>query len=208
VLVEIYLMYAGIRDLNINTVKMFQDRVVSLQKKVVDKSKPRSYRFAAKQKMNHFKKTYEYRLGSMMIFFTRGIKPENLKKWTGKYFRFAMMLKLTLYEVLIVSLQQLPTTQITLLFAIQISSVLIIFKALFVDKIYDHKIYGVSDLITELTILFYFSIGLATSYSEEALDTKAWFLNAQRMQIYLILITLLINLVQVIYQGCLSIIHF
>jgi hypothetical protein len=58
--------------------------------------------------MINYKKRYEYSLGSMMIFFTRGIKPENLEKWTGRYFRFAIMLKLTLYEVFIVSLQQLP----------------------------------------------------------------------------------------------------
>lgn len=114
------------------------------------------------------------------------------------------MLKLTLFEVFIVSLQTLPLTQLTLMFISQLVTIFIIAKGFFYDKIYIHKVYGISDLFTEWTILFYFIIGLLSSYYGEDINSKEWFLKIQLAEIYLILITAAINMVQVVYHGILS----
>jgi len=44
----------------------------------------------------------------MNIFFTKGIKVKHLKKFTGRYYRFSLMLKLVLFEIIVVCSQMLP----------------------------------------------------------------------------------------------------
>jgi presenilin-like A22 family membrane protease len=114
-------------------------------------------------------------MGAMMIYFTKGIKVEHLSKWTGRYYRFALMIKLVLFEILIVSLQMLPKTQLLLMSLIQLFVMCVILKALFIDRIYNHKFFGFMDLVTELTVFCYLMIGnVSTWMGEENLNPSTW----------------------------------
>ena len=86
--------------------------MVSIKKEVIDKTKSIEYRTEAKRRMMYAIKRYEYSMGSMMIFFTKDIKVEHLEKFSGRYFRFALIMKLVLFEIMIVSLQMLPRFQL------------------------------------------------------------------------------------------------
>ena len=191
---EVYFMYQGIKKLDIDKIEKYEEKVKSLKEKILNKKYSNSYKMSVKAKLIYYNKRYDYDMGAMMIFFTRGIKPKNLRKWTGRYFRFAMMLKLTVFEILIVSLQQLSYLQLVLMFLLQLFTVIIITKGFFFDKIYIHKVYGFSDLTTELTILCYFMIGLTCRIYGDSIDSKPWFLKVQLLQIYLILFTSAVNI--------------
>jgi hypothetical protein len=47
-------------------------------------------------------------MGSMMGFFTKDFKVQYLETFSGKYYRFALMMKIIFFELLIVSLQMIP----------------------------------------------------------------------------------------------------
>ncbi len=71
----------------------------------------------------------------------------------------------------------------------------LIFKAFFIDKIYSHKFYGFMDLLTEMTIMFYFILGLLNNFlGEKKLGKNSWEM-VQMLEIYLILVTALLNVV-------------
>jgi hypothetical protein len=58
---------------------------------------------------------------------------------------------------------------------IQLIVVLIILKALFLDKIYSHKFFGLMDILTELCILSYLKIGnINTWMGEGKIDKSTW----------------------------------
>lgn len=144
-------------------------------------------------------------MGAMMIYFTKGIKVQHLEKWTGRYYRFALMMKLVMFEILIVSLQMLPKTQLMLMTIIQFVVIIIIVKGLVVDRIYNHKFFGFMDFITEMTIFCYLLVGnMSTWFGEENLDKTMW-TKMQLYEIYLILFTAGMNILQVLYNGILSI---
>jgi hypothetical protein len=144
-------------------------------------------------------------MGAMTIYFTKGIKVNHLKKVTGRYYRFALMLKLVLFELFIVSIQQMPMLQLVLMSVCQFTVLIIIFRAFFIERIYSHKFFGFMDLMTELTIMLYLAIGLlVTIKGSENLDPDT-FLNMQLYEIYLILVTAGLSVIQVVYNGILSV---
>jgi hypothetical protein len=145
--------------------------------------------------MMYYRRRYDYDMGAMMMFFTKGIKVKHLVKWTGRYYRFALIMKLVLFEIFIVSLQMLPKTQLFLMTTAQLAIVIIIFKAFLIDRIYNHKFFGFMDLLTEFTILGYFVVGnISTWIGENNVDRSFW-TNIQLVEIYMILVTAFFNVV-------------
>jgi hypothetical protein len=168
-------MYNGIRVLNLKKIENFENKVKEIQEYIVDQRNKHSSRKKAKARLNYYKRRYEYDMGAMMIYFTKGIKVKHLAKWTGRFYRFALMMKLVIFEILIVSLQMLPKTQLMLMSFVQLIVIVIIVKALFIDRIYNHKFFGFMDLVTELTIFCYLVIGnLSTWVGEENIQKEKW----------------------------------
>lgn len=115
VFVELIGMYNGIKKLNISRIQRYENKVKEIKAYIINKRNKHSNRLLAKARLAYYKKRYEYDIGAIMIYFTKGIKAEYLQKWTGKFYRFALMIKLIIFEVLIVSLQMLPKTQLMLM---------------------------------------------------------------------------------------------
>lgn len=115
VLIEIISMFEGLRKLNLNKITNYETKVNEIKEYIVDKSKSHTNRLNAKSRLMYYKRRYEYDLGAMILFFTKGIKVQHLKKWTGRYYRFALIMKLVLFEIMIVSLQMMPKTQLMLM---------------------------------------------------------------------------------------------
>lgn len=164
VFMEIINMVNGIRNLDLILIERYEKKVKKIQDYIIDKTNTRSNRLLAKNRLNYYKMRYEYELGAKMIYFTKGIQAKYLQKWTGRFYRFALMVKLIFFEILIVSLQMLPKTQLMLMTSAQIVAIIIIAKALFSDKVYTHKFFGFMDLFTEVTIFFYLAIGNISTY--------------------------------------------
>lgn len=206
--IEIINMYSGIKYLRVKTIEKYESKVAELKKQMLEPKMSEQNKLKIKARLLYYKRRYTYKMGSMMIYFTRGIKPHHLRKLSGRYYRFVLMLKYTLFEVLIVSLQALPLLQLSLLLLVQIVTILIITHGFLIDKIYTHKLYGFSDLLTEFTILFYFIIGIISRIQGDNVDSQEWFLKLQLVEIYLILITSTVNIIQVIYHGVIILINF
>ncbi len=97
-------MYDGLVKLDVNKYERFEKKIEELKKYIVDTSNSVENRTQAKARMMYYRRRFEYDQGSLMIFFTKGIKATYLKKFTGKYYRFALMIKLVLFELFVVSL--------------------------------------------------------------------------------------------------------
>ena len=82
----------------------------------------------------------------------------------------------------------------------------LIIKTFVCDKIYSHKFFGFMDLLTETCILFYFILGLLNNFLGEEKIGKGTWEKMQMAEIYLILITALLNVVQIVYNSVLGII--
>lgn len=205
VFVEIIGMFHGIKKLKLERIQRYENKVKEIKAYIINKKNKLSYRLQAKARLNYYKRRYEYDMGSMMIYFTKGIKAQYLQKWTGRFYRFALLMKLIVFEIFIVSLQMLPKSQLMLMTTAQLVVIIIIGKALFFDRIYTHKFFGFMDLITELTIFFYLVIGnLSTYLGEDTIGRSNW-TKIQLYEIYLILFTAGMNIIQVLYNACLSI---
>lgn len=153
----------------------YQSKLTEIRKEVLDKTKDLDYRMEAKRRMMYAIKRFEYSMGSMMVFFIKDIKVEHLEKFSGRYFRFALIMKLVLFEIMIVSLQMLPRFQLGIMTMIQLVVIVIIFKALFIDRIYNHKFFGFMDLLTEVTIFCYLIMGNLNTYmGEEKIGKGTW----------------------------------
>ena len=101
----------------------------------------------------------------------------------------------------------LPRLQLSLMFICQLIVIGIIFKGLFIDRIYSHKFFGFMDFLTELTIMFYLLIGMLNRfYGGENID-RMTFEKIQLYEIYMILATAGLSVVQVIYNAILSIVR-
>ena len=97
-------MYDGLVKLDVDKFEKYENKIDELKKYIVDQNNSVDNRTKAKARMMYYRRRFEYDQGSMMIFFTKGIKAQYLKKFTGKYYRFALMAKLVLFELLVVSM--------------------------------------------------------------------------------------------------------
>jgi hypothetical protein len=96
-------MYEGLRTLDLKKIEKFQTKTESMKKQLLDPNKSKTFKLQVKTRLMYYKRRYTYDMGSMKIYFTKGIKVEHLKTISGKYYRFALVMKLVLFELLIVS---------------------------------------------------------------------------------------------------------
>jgi hypothetical protein len=142
-----------------------------------------------------------------MMYFVKDIAPEKLTSWTGRYFRLALILKMFFFEICIVSLQLLPKAQITLIFCSQLALTALAVKAMFFDRMYNHKFFGVVDLVTELTLTLFLSLGMVGQFSNNTKQSDLM-QKIQLIAIYVILFAAGLSLIQVVYNTVLTVIHF
>jgi len=102
------MMFEGLRTLDVKVVERYERKIASLKKMIVDPQMTKSVKLQAKDRIMYYKRRYTYKMGSMRIFFTKKIKAKHLKTISGKYYRFALVLKLVLFEIIVVSGQMLP----------------------------------------------------------------------------------------------------
>lgn len=97
-------MFNGIKKLKLHRIQLYENKVKEIKAYIINHKNRHSNRLKAKARLNYYKRRYEYDMGAMMIYFTKGIKAEYLQKWTGRFYRFALMMKLIVFEIFIVSL--------------------------------------------------------------------------------------------------------
>ena len=197
VVIEVVLIYQQIHTLNFVKIQKFHKKVESIKDYIKNEKDTIKNRKAAKERLNYYKLRFEYRYGAMLRFFIEGIKPEKLNTFIGRYLKFFMMLKLVIFEVLIVSLQMLPKAQITLLLLCQLYTMGLVFWAVFINRVYSTWAYGFVDLLIEVTITLFLIIGAITSYSDNpasAIEPKLF----QRIQIWMIWLIMVVAGVSVI----------
>jgi hypothetical protein len=183
----------------------YHDMIACLKKKALSPFELEKDKEKAKKKIKHYQGIYNYRNGAMLSFFIKGIKPQYLKTFSGRYHRFLLIFKLVLNEILIVSLQMLPRTQIALLTLLQVIMFIVLLKGFFIDKIYSHCLFGVSDLMMETTFLVLFVIGFASEFFlGDQVDKGSW-MKAQVICLNMILVTALVNILQMAWNAILGI---
>ena len=102
------MMGEGLRTLEVSKIEAFEKKTKKIKERIVDSKRPEEYRKAAENRLAYYNKRFSYHFGSMKIYYVQGIKPEILNTWTGKYHRFVLILKMFVFEILIVSLQTAP----------------------------------------------------------------------------------------------------
>lgn len=195
VFVEVFMMWEGLRTLEVSKIIAYDTKTKKIKEKIVDAKRNEEYRKAAESRLAYYNKRYQYHFGSMMTYYVQGIKPEILQTWTGKYHRFLLILKMFVFEVLIVSLQTAPIVQLVLMSIIQLATLIMLLKGMFCDKIYTHKFFGIVDIFYEFTFMSYFSIGLMTAVAGREKIGKEFFETVQLYQIYLILFTAVLSMI-------------
>jgi hypothetical protein len=97
---------------------------------------------------------------SMEEFMSDGIKVDKLHTFTGRYSNIFSLMRLFSFEPIFVGLQMFPGAQLVLLTTIELAYIVFLVKAGFKDKIYISKLAFIDNLINEMSIIAFVSVGL------------------------------------------------
>lgn len=114
-----------------------------------------TYYFTLKQDMNP----------SLEQFFGNGIRLHKLRTSIGaRYYNTISLVKLFIFEPVYVTLQLFPTTQITVLFVLQLSYTLWMIHIGMVQKVFTSKIVYTSALFVEVSLSLFLLVGIVFQF--------------------------------------------
>lgn len=140
-------------------------------------------------------KNWLYKFGATTTNMIKHIKPECLcQKSYARYYNYSKILKTVIFELLIVSLQNLPILQISLIFSIQLlSSISTIYYAFYLN-IFQSCMWALIEIMTELCLTMFLGVGFfmgTTSRDNNPLST--W----SRVQFICIFFTVFISVANI-----------
>ena len=93
-------------------------------------------------------------------FYGSGIKLYKLRSKEGRYFNTISLIKLFVFEPIFINFQLFPTTQILLIFTIQVVYFCFFMRCAFVSRIFESKVQTAALLLNETAVTLFLAIGL------------------------------------------------
>lgn len=147
-----------------------------------------------KTQKEFFEKNFLFRFGSISSTLVEGIKLEHLDPSSFSiYYRFLKIVKIAIFEILIVSLQSSPKFQISLITLTQLYFFInTVFQVIW-KKIFENGLWSIVEIFDEFTISFFLVVSfLMEFYQRDEFSVETW----TRMQfycIYLIVLSSILN---------------
>lgn len=146
---------------------------------------------------------------SAELFFSENIKYKSLKTFPGKYYNALTLTKVLFFEPFYVTLQMVPTLQISLIFSVQFAFLLYILWGGLRHKMFVSKVNFIQLIINEVAISIFLFVGLYFQAvgGESAMSPKA-FNDMQVLAICSIGIAFIIGAFDIFYSITMQIIIF
>jgi hypothetical protein len=146
---------------------------------------------------------------SAELFFSESIKYKSLKTFCGKYYNTITLTKVLVFEPMYVTLQMLPSAQISLIFLVQFGFLAYILWGGLKHKMFVSKVNLIQVMINEVAISIFLFVGLYIQLGggEGAMSPKT-FVNLQLLAIIAIGVAFLIGAFDIFYSVTLQIVIY
>ena len=199
VICEVIGFYLTLKNLDCQFLVSFEKIYAQIEQSIRKEDIREKLKNRYKEKIQIYEDKKKYKMGVCALFFTQGIKPKKLNQFLAKWLRFMILVKMIFFEVMIVSLQNLPKFNICLMLTIELIVVTAIFHSIFISRIYNDWITALTDFLIELNLALFFLLATMIEFSKG--EQKQKIQKFQKFQIfltYLILLTTVINMFAVI----------
>lgn len=170
-----------------------EDEIFEIEEKDKEEQKSNFTNFKNLEKENKFSADFE--------FCAKGIKPNQLvivKK--SRYFNIILVIKVSLFEAIIISNQQIPVVQCTFVFLIQGIFIIYLGVCIFKDKIFQDSFSSYKRVLFEIALTVYYFFCMLQGWCQAGLTSLCTPVYLRRsMFFFLLAVMLLLMLIYFIY---------